>query len=332
MLRAVLVGVLAVSASSCGGERDAPKVAAGAPAGTVVQVSGTVVATREGKPRDLVSGGVVYGDDEIATSSDGSVVIELAHNGARWSLEGDARARVDRSAAWGLARQAGATKAVDHATSAAGREGERTAADTRATTEATAAAPASAETGVATAPATPPAVESRPPAAEKSPPRAVVPPPSEDGNATLRASPPPPPEQRARRESESEIGGIGGATPEPVESEKQDRAAPKRAAPRSAVEPAPELERDAKRAAITTAPADPAQVRALVVAQRAELAKCLAASAPRLTLALRVSAGAPTFELRGGTATEEVRRCIAGVVARISFPATDAEVTLELRR
>lgn len=314
MLRAVLVGVLAVSASSCGGERDAPKVAAGAPAGTVVQVSGTVVATREGKPRDLVSGGVVYGDDEIATSSDGSVVIELAHNGARWSLEGDARARVDRSAAWGLARQAGTTKAVDHATSAAGREGERTAADTRATTEATAAAPGLAETGAPTAPATtPPAVESRP---------------------ALRDSPPPPPEQRVR--SKGEIGGIGGATPEPVESEKQDRPAPKRAAPRSAiapaVEPAPELERDSKRAAITTAPADPAQVRALVVAQRAELAKCLAASAPRLTLALRVSAGAPTFELRGGTATEEVRRCIAGVVARIAFPSTDADVTLELRR
>src|SRR5262249_23598014 len=144
MLRAVLLGLLAVSAtSSCSGSSDTATVAPGAVAGKVLEASGTVAATRNGATRTLAVGAEVFADDVIDTAQ-GSVLILLQHNNARWAVESGQRTRVDESLAWKLAKQDGPATTVDHASSAAGREGERTAADTRATTEAAPAAAAAA--------------------------------------------------------------------------------------------------------------------------------------------------------------------------------------------
>lgn len=146
MLRAAslalgLVVASMLAASGCDGDAAAP-VAANAAAGRVVEVAGRVTATRGGQPRALAAGGEVFADDVIETAADGSIVIELAHNGARWSLEGGMRSRVDASVAWGLER--GAVVAVENATSAAGRHAEKQAADTAATATVSGAAPAEA--------------------------------------------------------------------------------------------------------------------------------------------------------------------------------------------
>jgi len=116
-------------------KRDAVDVAA--PAGKVVEVAGTVSATRNGASRKLAVADQVFSDETVDTGSDGSVTIELSHNHARWAMEPGQKKRVDESAAWKLAEQTGSAVAVDHATSAAGRNAERTAAETQATAGAT---------------------------------------------------------------------------------------------------------------------------------------------------------------------------------------------------
>ncbi len=164
MLRALLTGVLAVSAiASCKGQSDAPTVAVGAAAGKVVELTGKVEATRDGKTRELAIGGEVFADDQIATTADSTVTIELFHNGARWAVVSNKKSRVDASLAWGLDKQQ-ASKTVDHNSAAAGRNAERSAADTGATAEERkeesmpAAAPvaAAAETGAAPGGGAPP--------------------------------------------------------------------------------------------------------------------------------------------------------------------------------
>jgi len=135
MVRALLVGILVVSmVASCGKDDAAPQVAANAAAGKVVDVSGKVGATRNGAARQLAVGSEVFADDVIDTAGDGSIVIELFHNNARWAMEASLKSRVDESVAWGLEKQAVA-KGVEHATSAAGRHGDRQAADTKASSE-----------------------------------------------------------------------------------------------------------------------------------------------------------------------------------------------------
>ena len=153
MLRTV---VLALLVAACGGDKDtSPGVSTGvsatAEAGKVRELTGKVTATRNGETRALATGGAVSADDVIDTGADGSVVIELAHNNALWSLEAGIKARVDQSVAWGLGKQ-DAAKPVEHATSSAGRHAGREAADTSSTAaEApnTAAAPQEPEKAMA---------------------------------------------------------------------------------------------------------------------------------------------------------------------------------------
>ena len=80
MLRAVLLGVLSIAVVGCNKKQDAPAAQAGAPAGTVVDVTGAV--TVSGKP--LAKGATVAADDIIDTGADGHVQIVLAHNNATW--------------------------------------------------------------------------------------------------------------------------------------------------------------------------------------------------------------------------------------------------------
>jgi hypothetical protein len=130
MLR-VLVAVMLAVAPACDKTADAPATQTSAgPVGTVVDVTGKVSATRGTATRSLAKGGEVFGDDVIETAADASIAIVLAHNNARWSLEPGMKERVDGSIAWKLERQE-LTKPVEHATSAAGREAEKRAAETK---------------------------------------------------------------------------------------------------------------------------------------------------------------------------------------------------------
>ncbi|MDB4963268.1 MAG: hypothetical protein JWP01_3267 [Myxococcales bacterium] len=129
MLRALLAGILAVSAAaSCKGGGDAPTFQPGAPAGSIIDISGTVTATRGTAVRPLELGAVISGDDVIDTSADSRVAIVLTHNNVRWEIGPSRKAQVGTSMAWTLARQEKPSKIVDEETSAAGRHGEKTAA------------------------------------------------------------------------------------------------------------------------------------------------------------------------------------------------------------
>lgn len=168
MLRAVLVGLLCVSTIACKGKKDEASTVQG-PAGTVLDVTGTV--TVAGKP--LSKGATVAADDVVETGTDGHVIIELAHNQARWELGPDKHEKVSASLAWSLAKNTGTAKPVDQDTSAAGRPAERSAADTSvtATKNGTAdqdqkkaeVAPAQAPAAMAPAATTAPTTGSSPP-------------------------------------------------------------------------------------------------------------------------------------------------------------------------
>jgi len=133
MRRVLLVAMLV----ACGDKDTDPSpgissAPAGDSSGTIRELTGKVTATRGSDTRTLTIGNPVTADDVIDTGADGSVVIELAHNNALWSLEAGIKARVDQSVAWKLSKQA-AAKPVDHVTSSAGRHADRQAADTQVT-------------------------------------------------------------------------------------------------------------------------------------------------------------------------------------------------------
>src|SRR5687767_11797096 len=107
MLRIFVAGVLALTATAaCSNKSDAPAAAIGKPAGKVVELSGKVEASREGKTRELTLGAEVFADDQVATAADATVTIELFHNNARWAVVSNKKSRVDASIAWGLDKQA----------------------------------------------------------------------------------------------------------------------------------------------------------------------------------------------------------------------------------
>ena len=194
MLRVVLLGLVSIAVVGCNKQQDAPAAQAGAPAGTVVDVQGTV--TVAGKP--LAKGAVVAADDVVETGADGHVRIVLTHNNATWDLGPNKHEKVSASLAWTLAKVDTPAKAVDQDTSSAGRPAERSAADTAASSdkkemeradEAAPAAPAvaapappAAETANAPAPPPPPPPPAAEPAAKKAATGArAVPPDDTDG-------------------------------------------------------------------------------------------------------------------------------------------------------
>ena len=175
MVRAVLLGVLATALGAGGfacGKNDAtPAAQPGAVAGKVLEVSGVVSVA--GKP--LAVGDAVKTDDAVETGADGNVVIELAHNQARWELGPNHKVKPSESLAWTAAKKTGSAAQVDQATSAAGRPAERSAADTEATTRAAGAADVKAD---------------------RDQPSTGAPPPS--ATASAAAPPPPPPAQPSK--------------------------------------------------------------------------------------------------------------------------------------
>ena len=130
----LLVGILAMSgATACSRGGDAPAVRPGVAAGKVVEVTGTVHATRGGEKRALTPASEISGDDVIETGVDGHVVIVLAHNNARWELNKNQSVKVGASDAWSEPKREGVAIAGDEATTTAGRHGEKMAASTSTT-------------------------------------------------------------------------------------------------------------------------------------------------------------------------------------------------------
>ena len=290
MLRALLLGVWVVSATaSCKSKSDAPAVAVGAAAGKVVEVSGKVDATRDGKTRTLTMGAEVYPDDQVATSADATVTIELFHNGAKWSVVSNKTARVDASLAWGLDKQA-ASKTVDHNSAAAGRNAERSAADTAST----AAIKEEQKPGAA--------------AAESAPmpePTAGGPPPVE----TTGSPPPPPPPPVAKPPARDKRAAPGGSPP-PAKIESSKKSAD--AAPRD-MAPAPDPQPEKMSIVITP--------QTLAERQRPAFEKCLDANASKVTITIKVNENKTTVALSGsGNITDKVRSCVDGVAQKIEWP------------
>ena len=190
MLRAVLLGLVSFAAISCNKKQDAPAAQAGAPAGTVVDVQGTV--TVAGKP--LAKGATVNGDDVVDTGADGHVRIVLAHNNATWDLGPNKHEKVSASLAWTLAKVDTPAKPVDQDTSSAGRPAERSAADTAASSDkkeeerAAAPAPTVAAPGAVATPPAPPPPPPAPPVAEPAAKNMPVAPPKAASSRAAAAS------------------------------------------------------------------------------------------------------------------------------------------------
>jgi hypothetical protein len=138
MLRAVLVGTMSFAVvSACGFRSDAPAAQPGAVAGTVLEVSGAVKVGAVA----LAVGSTVKTDDVIETGADGSVVIELAHNRARWELGPNNKKKPTESLAWTAAKAEGSAARTTEQTTAAGRPAERSAADSASSAPKPASAP-----------------------------------------------------------------------------------------------------------------------------------------------------------------------------------------------
>ncbi|HEY0254263.1 MAG TPA: hypothetical protein VGC41_22195, partial [Kofleriaceae bacterium] len=101
----------------------------GAVAGNVLEVSGKVTVAGTA----LSVGDPVKSDAVVETADDGHVVIELAHNQARWELGPNQKKKPTESLAWNQPKGSGSAAGTEQATSAAGRPAERSAADTATT-------------------------------------------------------------------------------------------------------------------------------------------------------------------------------------------------------
>lgn len=213
MVRAALWAVLTCAVAPACGSKDSDSARAaqpGAVAGKVLEVSGSVKVGA----KQLAVGDQVKTDDQIETGADGTVVIELAHNQARWELGPGHKVRPTESVAWTQERH-GSAGAVDQDTSAAGRPAERSAADTGTTAKAAATADTAAPPSAQPAPsAAAPAAAATPMAPKAAPaPRSVAPPPPSLEPSTTAAAPKPS-EERSRgpavRDTEAPSGASGG--------------------------------------------------------------------------------------------------------------------------
>ncbi|MFT3693261.1 MAG: hypothetical protein QM831_08970 [Kofleriaceae bacterium] len=203
MTRALFGAVICVVA--CGKSASDNAAQPGAIAGKVLEVSGQVTAN--GKP--LAVGDAVKTDDTVETGADGNVAIELAHNGARWTLGPNLKKKPTESLAWNQAKAGGSAAGTDQATSAAGRPAERSAAESNTTADESAprtGAPAPSAAAPAPAPgavAQEAAKDSTPPPAKAAVSRGMPSPQA----ATTPAPPPPPPPPPSMQPSAGEGGG-----------------------------------------------------------------------------------------------------------------------------
>jgi hypothetical protein len=323
MLRSILVGLLAISAvHACkGGGADAPAVQPGVTVGKVVEITGTVTATRGTQTRTLDASSTVSGDDVIQTSGDGRVTILLAHNNATWALGPNKQEHVAGSMAWKLAKADSPAAAVDETTTAAGRHAERQAATGEADS---AGRMREAESAKAPAEAAPAAAA---PAAAPAPVTTAAP----GGGAAPRAVVPPPPPPPAPAREKMKVGSKGAAPPP-----KPDAAANN---VRSADEDiADTLEGGGGNRRAPSAPASGGrggadgltQLKAALERENPALRACVTASGKAtLAITIKVTAGKTTITLADATGAD--RACFAKIAARIVLtadPPADVSMTI----
>lgn len=105
-------------------------------AGKVVEVQGSVSATRGDEKRSLAADADVFPDDVIETGAGASIVIRLAHNNVDWSLQDGLAMRVDKSAAWRAPKKQEApalARDEEDESVAAGRNADKEAGESAAT-------------------------------------------------------------------------------------------------------------------------------------------------------------------------------------------------------
>lgn len=321
MVRAILVGLLAISAAAgCkGGGDSAPAVEPGVPVGKVVEVKGTVSATRSGTTRALAAGAEVSGDDVIETGTDGRVTILLAHNNATWDLGPGKKELVSASMAWKLAKAEGPAGSVDETTTAAGRHAERHAAtggesagapaEAQRERESAAAEPAKADQApaAAAAPTAPPPVAAPAPGGGPPPVQAPTPPVTPDV-VVPPPPPPPPPKPADTRRAPAKTTARGGNDEISALLGGEEGSKPKGAAPSGG----------------GGAEVDASAVRSALAAQMPALKACVTASGKdKLTIKLKVVAGKTTITLPDGTAAD--RACFAKVATQIKLSGSTAQ-------
>lgn len=346
MLRAVLVGLLSVSAAvACKSTSDAPASQPGVAVGTIIEVSGTVTVRHGAVARPLAKGDSVEGDDVVETGADGNVIVELAHNLARWELGPNKKSKVRESAAWGLPKKSGDVANVQQDTAAAGRPAERSAADTSVS-----AAVESTSIETTGAPGAPAAPAAAPPAAAPVAPAAPA----------VTAAPPPPPratEQSPRAETPAKVkraremadaldnASGGGAAPTrgiedvgTVGGGGEDgggggedgggvrtRGGTAKSAGASAAPPPPPA----------SAPSSPdVAARDLVVRHQASIKACLTKDMQAVSLRVVVDAdGKATVVVNAKTEVPDgVKQCVTSAVQKISFAKASGTVTLDVAR
>lgn len=322
MLRAVLVGLLSVSAVACKSGGDSPKSQPGVAAGKVVEVTGTVTVRHDGVAQPLVKGATLDGDDVIETGADGNAIIELSHNLARWELGPNKSSKVRESAAWSLAKKTGDTTVVNENTAAAGRPAERSAADTSvsAAAESARAEPAPA----ATAPPAPKPAAAPPP-----------PPPSPVQHA--------PREKRAVKDTDGVMdvpSGGGGAAPKGAKlSRGAGGTATTGGATADSEGGAPggganmTASASLEKAAMSPADADKAATE-VVLANMKSLEACLTKDAQAISVSIKIAAtGKATAVVSGKAAVPAgVQSCVKSAVGKMKFAAAATTVKVEVAK
>jgi hypothetical protein len=303
--------VLLLVLASC--KDDAPAAPATSAAGKVVEVTGKV--TDNGAA--LAAGDSVREADVIDTGTDGHIVIELAHNQARWELGPNKHQKVSESIAWTLPMQE-ATKPIDQNTAAAGRNAERSAADSTSTTT---LAPGAAATTAA-----PPADTAAAGGGAAPAPRAPEPPKPAPSPKSMK-EPPPPPVDSAQAPS---IGAKDAFTDDAKRTDEKAAVRTRGGAIKGDVAtgagaPKPEPLAD-------KGPTGKSAHDVLADASFA-LAKCLAVG-QRLKLIVKVAAnGKPTIAIDASESpSAAARTCLDGKVKKLAFPSVATEVSIDLQR
>ncbi len=327
MLRAVLFGLVAVSASACSksSTETSAKVVPGAAAGKVLEAKGTVTVRHGDSVRPLAVGDAVLSDDVVITAADGNVVIELAHNSARWELGPNKQSKVSESIAWNAKKET--AQEIDEATAAAGRPAERSAAGTvAASADVEEAAPAEeakadrAERAAAVPPADLPEPDMSSKGGGSAPPR-----PTRKASAPKAATAPPPADMMS---SDDEApaprrtrGGIKAKSAKSAES--APLAPPATGGAAAAAAPAPGG--GSMSAADSAAPS----ASSLLAAKATALHACMVTAGAKddVTLTVDVVSGKATVKLASkASISAALERCLKGVVAGVHFSGS-AKVT-----
>jgi len=336
MLRTLLVGILAVTAAAaCSSKGEAPAAQPGVAAGKVLELTGTVTATRGTQVRTLAAGGEISSDDVIDTAAESRVVILVAHNNARWDLGPNKHGKVGESLAWTAAKQDRPAAAVIEESSTAGAHAEKTAATTGTTTaEPTKerAEPKPADKGAASRAPEPAPIDDLQTKGDNAGPGAAAP------AAGLPSPPPPPPPpppraepQRRKAETASAPRPLAQAmqneeskTPAPIEVQEQLKKGSIAGAPENTIAPRDVgATRTGGAGAGSGSAVDPVrqlqrEIHGTFTKGRTAMRACFEPTAPNVMIQITVTKGIYTITTVDRAATDKARACLATIAKGLS--------------